>query len=160
MWKQILKTTAVAGSLDIIAACVQAYLSKGVAPGTILKYIASGIFGKEAFSGGFEFLIFGLFIHFLIVFICALTYFLVYPKLRLLQKSVFLNSFIIAVIAWAITTRIIIPLSKIQLPPFNLSKVLIAISILYFCIGLPIAGFTKQFYSKSLNGDRNLNIVT
>ena len=43
------KATAVAGSLDICAAFIQAYLVKGSTPDIILKYIASGLFGKDAF---------------------------------------------------------------------------------------------------------------
>ena len=148
MWKQIFKAAVIAGCLDITAACIQAYLLKSVTPDVLLKYIASGVFGKDAFSGGFEFMLFGLFIHFLIAFACTLTYFLVYPKLKLLHKNILLSSLFVALIAWAITTRLIIPLSKIQTPAFNFTKALIAISILYFCIGLPITFFAKHFYNK------------
>jgi hypothetical protein len=148
MWKQILKTTLIAGCLDITAACIQAYLSKSVTPDILLKFIASGVFGKDAFSGGFEFILFGLFVHFLIVFASTLTYFLVYPKLKLLQTNIFLSSLFVALIAWAITTRLIIPLSKIQTPSFDFTKALIAISVLYLCIGLPITFFAKKFYGK------------
>jgi hypothetical protein len=148
MWKQILKTTLVAGCLDITAACIQAYLSKSVTPDILLKFIASGVFGKDAFSGGIEFMMFGLFVHFLIVFTCTVTYFLLYPKLKLLQKNILLSSLFVALIAWAITTRLIIPLSKIQTPAFNFTKALIAVAVLYFCIGLPITFFVKKFYRK------------
>jgi hypothetical protein len=148
MWKQIFKTTVIAGCLDITAACIQAYLSKSVTPVILLKFIASGIFGKDAFSGGIEFMLFGLFVHFLIVFTCTVTYFLLYPKLKLLQKNILLSSLFVALIAWAITTRLIIPLSKIQTPAFNFTKALIAVAVLYFCIGLPITFFAKKFYRK------------
>jgi hypothetical protein len=148
MWKQIVKTTLIAGCLDITAACIQAYLSKAITPDMLLRFIASGVFGKDAFSGGFGFTLFGLLVHFFIVFACTLIYFFVYPKLKLLHKNILLSSLLIALIAWAITTRLIIPLSKIQAPAFNFTKALIAISVLYFCIGLPIAFFTKHFYTK------------
>jgi hypothetical protein len=148
MWKQIFKATVIAGCLDITAACIQAYLSKAVTPDILLKFIASGVFGKDAFSGGIEFMLFGLLVHFLIVFACTLTYFLVYPKLKLLHKNILLSALFVALIAWAVTTRLIIPLSKIQTPAFNFTKALIAISVLYFCIGLPITFFAKRFYNK------------
>ena len=148
MWKQIFKAAVIAGCLDITAACIQVYLSYKMTPDILLKSIASGVFGKDAFSGGFEFMLFGLFIHFLIAFSCTLTYFLVYPKLKLLHKNILLSSLFVALIAWAITTRLIIPLSKIPTPAFNFTKALIAISILYFCIGLPITFFAKHFYNK------------
>jgi len=148
MYKQILKISAIAGSLDITAACIQAYLSGNVAPAMVLKYIASGIYGAKAFSGGFEFILLGLLVHFLIAFSCTVVFFLFYPKFKLLHKNIFLNSFIIAVVAWTVTTQIIIPFSRIHKGPFHLSKVVVAIAILYCCIGLPIAYFTERYYRK------------
>jgi hypothetical protein len=148
MWKQILKTTFIAGSLDIIAACTQAWLAKSIAPDIVLKYIASGVFGKDASAGGTGMILFGLLMHFLIAFACTLVYFLVYPKIKLLHWNIFFSSLLIAIIAWTVTTRLVIPMSQIKQPPFNLTKALIAVSILYVCIGLPISYFAKQFYSK------------
>lgn len=147
MWKQIIKTSLIAGVLDITAAFIQSYLSKAVTPDIVLRYIASGLFGKSAFTGGYEYILIGLLIHLFIAFSCTVTYFFVYPKIKLLHKNILLSSLFVALVAWTITTRLIIPISKIQTPPFNLTKAITAISILYFCIGLPISFFTKQFYS-------------
>ena len=146
MKKQIFKVTVIAGALDIIAACVQSYISKGVTPDMVLKYVASGLFGKDAYSGGAAYLLIGLIIHFFIAFACTVTYFFVYPKIKVLHRSILLSSLFIAVIAWFIPSRIIVPISKIQAQPFNLIKATIATAILYFSIGLPIAFFTKYFY--------------
>lgn len=147
MWKQIFKATFIAGSLDIIAAFIQAYLSRKTTPGIVLEYIASGIFGTDAFSGDPQYVIIGLLAHFFIAFMCALTYFILFPQLKFLHKSILLSSFLVSVIAWAVTTRIIVPLSKIQPGPFNIEKALIAVAILYFCIGIPITLFARSFYS-------------
>jgi len=147
MWKQIFKTTLIAGSLDIIAACTQAWLAKGTKPGIILKYIASAVFGKDAFAGGTGMILCGLLFHFMIAFACTLVYFLLYPKIKLLHWNIFFSSLLIAIIAWTVTTRLIIPLSQIKQPPFDLTKALIAVSILYVCIGLPVSYFAKRFYS-------------
>jgi hypothetical protein len=152
MWKQIIKTTLLAGCLDITAACLQAWLTKGTTPDIILKYIASGIFGKEAFSGGVGYMLFGLLVHFFIAFACTLFYFLLYPKLKILQANILLSALFIAVTAWAITARLIVPLSKIKMAPFNLTKALIAIAILYCCIGLPVSYFAKRYFSKKKTG--------
>jgi uncharacterized membrane protein YagU involved in acid resistance len=147
MWKQILKTTLIAGSLDITAACTQAWLVKSTTtPGIVLKYIASGVFGKDAFTGGTGMMLFGLLMHFLIAFACTLIYFLLYPKIKLLRWNIFLSSLLIAIIAWTVTTRLVVPMSQIKPAPFNLIKAITAVSILYFCIGLPISYFTKRFY--------------
>ena len=155
MWKQIFKATVIAGCLDITAASIQAYLSRGLTPDIVLKFIASGTFGKEAYSGDFKYVVFGLAVHFIIVFACVVTYFYCYPNIKLLHKNIFLRAFIIAFIAWLVTTKIIIPLSKIQPAAFNLEKAAIAILILYLCIGIPIALSAKYFYSKQVMKSRN-----
>jgi len=148
MWKQICKAAFIAGCLDITAACIQAWLAKGITPEVVLKYIASGVFGKDAFSGGIGYILFGLLVHFAIAFACTFIYFLAYPKLKFLHIHILLSSLLIAVIAWAITTRLIIPLSNIRPAPFNITKALTAIVILYVCIGLPVSYFAKRYYSK------------
>jgi hypothetical protein len=153
MRRQIFKATAIAGALDITAACIQAYLVKGTAPDIVLKYIASGLFGKDAFTGGFGYVLAGLLIHFFITFACTVTYFSVYPKIKLLHYNILLSALFVALIAWTITTRIIIPLSRIQPAPFDFTKAGIAIAILFFCIGLPITLFAKDFYSGKGAGD-------
>jgi hypothetical protein len=148
MWKQILKTGLLAGTLDIIAACTQAYVMRGTTPDTVLKFIASGVLGSTAMKGGAEVALLGLLFHFVIAFSCTIIFFLVYPKLQVLHKSIALNSLLIAVVAWAVTTLIIIPLSKIHPAPLQLQRAVIAISILYVCIGLPVAAAAKKLYVK------------
>ncbi len=157
MWKQILKSVIIAGCLDITAASIQAYVSKGISPDVVLKFIASGWFGKEAYSGGLEYIMFGLLVHFLIVLACTLAYFWAYPKFRSIQKNVGASALLLALIAWTVTTQLIIPLSKIEAAPFNLAKAFIAIMILYFCIGLPIAFLASKYFKKE-QIDRNTGI--
>jgi uncharacterized membrane protein YagU involved in acid resistance len=149
MLKQILKTTLVAGSLDITAACIQAYATNGTTPDIILKYIASGVFGKDAFEGGYGIMTMGLLFHFIIAFAITVVFFLLYPKLKFLHHKILLNSLLIALIAWAVTTRIIIPLSEIKPGVFNLKKAVIAVGILFVCIGLPISVMAKWYYIKA-----------
>jgi len=156
MWQHIFKTTLIAGSLDITAASIQAYLMKGLTPDVVLKFIASGMFGKEAYSGGTGYLFFGLLVHLFIVFMSVITYLYLYPKINLLHKNIFLSALFVALTAWIVTTRIIIPLSQIQPAVFNLKNILIAIAILFFCIGIPISYLTKRFYSnKRINTRHN-----
>jgi hypothetical protein len=149
MWKQIFKATLIAGCLDITAACTQAWLAKSITPDVVLKYIASGVFGKDAFAGGTGMILSGLLFHFIIAFACTLVYFLAYPKIKVLHVNIFLSSLFIAFIAWAVTTQLLIPLTKIKPGPFNLTKAITAIAILYVCIGLPVSYFTKRYYNNT-----------
>lgn len=155
MWKQIFKTTIIAGTLDILAAFVQAYIINKVSPDVVLKYIASGVFGKEAFEGNFNMIFAGLVFHFIIAFACTATFFVLYPKLKFLHHKILLNSLIIALIAWIVTTQIIMPLSKVGRSSFEFVKALRGITILIVCVGLPIAYSAKQFLV-----NQNINVTS
>jgi hypothetical protein len=148
MWKQILKTTFIAGSLDIIAACAHANLASHVLPSGVLKYVASGVLGKAAFAGSYGIMFMGLLFHFCITVACTAIFFWAYPKLSFLKNSVLVNSLMIAVIAWAVTNFIIKPLSYTPKGNFNLMQACIAILILFLCIGLPISFFAKKYFNK------------
>ena len=76
-WEAILKATLIVGSLhlDIIAAFLNNYLSFKLMPDKTLQFIASGIFGTEAFLGGTRMVLFGLVFHFLIVFLFTVVFF-------------------------------------------------------------------------------------
>jgi hypothetical protein len=148
MRKQILITTLIAGCLDITGAFTQAYLSRSITPDVLLKYIASGLFGKDAFTGGFGMMIIGVLVHFVIVFACTVTFFLLYPKLKILGNSIIINSLLIALVAWAVTNLAIIPMSNITAAPINYSRAMIAFAILFICIGLPISISAKKFYNQ------------
>ena len=147
MWKSIFITTLIAGTIDIIAACLNAYLSSNITPNIVLKYIASGAFGNAAFSGGIGMMMYGILFHFFIAFACTMTFFLLYPTLSFLKQNVYLNAVLIGLIAWFVTTIIIIPLSEIPPNPIKFSQVLIPISILIMCIGLPVAYAAKGYYN-------------
>lgn len=49
--KTILYAGLLVGSLDITAAFLDFYISTGNGPGGVLRFIASGVFGREAFTG-------------------------------------------------------------------------------------------------------------
>ncbi|MEK7253184.1 MAG: hypothetical protein AAB316_00435 [Bacteroidota bacterium] len=146
MLKSILKTTLVAGVLDISAAFVQAWFMSGVTPGQVLRYIASGAFGKAAHAGGLGMAAWGLFFHFLIAFVITACFFWIYPKWRLLGRHLWLDSLLIGLAAWVVTTRVVVPLSQIGASSLHVRKALLAIGILVCCVGLPVALGAKRFY--------------
>ncbi len=149
MKKEIIKVTFVSGLLDIMAAFGQAYMVRKTPPDIVLRYIASGLFGKPAFSGGFIYPLSGLVFHFLIVLACAATYFGLFTRVKLLQKKLLFSALLIALVAWLITNQVIIRLSKISPAPFELSNALVAIAILWVCVGLPIAFMARQYFKRA-----------
>jgi hypothetical protein len=65
-FSKILKAGLIVGTLDILAAFIQYAIKTGKNPTVVLKFIASGVFGKEAFNGGTMMNVYGLIFHFVI----------------------------------------------------------------------------------------------
>lgn len=152
MWKQIFKATLWAGSLDILAAFLNSYLRNKTSPGIVLQYIASGVLGEEAFSGGYATMAIGLFFHFMIAFSCTALFFVLFPRLKFLHHSILVNAVLIALVAWVVTNLAVMPLSRVEQGAFIFNRVLIAIGILIICIGLPIAVSAKRYFLKAQSG--------
>lgn len=146
--RPILLAGLVAGTLDALAA-IALYLARGgKTPTTIFKYIASGVFGSDAFSGGAAMIVWGIFFHYLIAFSFTLFFFWVYPKVPFLQKNKVVSGLLYGLCVWLVMNLIVVPLSQVPPPTFELSNAIINILILMGCIGLPIAFFAHHFYAK------------
>lgn len=148
MWKAILKAALLAGTLDIAAACVHAYLRTGTPPARVLRYVASGVFGPEAFRAGNEMLFWGLLFHYIIAFACALSFFLAYPYFKKWLGSVALNSMLIGAVAWCVTELLIVPMSNTPKLPFTAVRIFVGAAILMVCIGWPIAWQARKYFEK------------
>ena len=77
-WRAIVAGGLVCGVLDINAAFLNAWLASGMMPGRLLKAVASGLLGANAFQGGAAVAAFGLALHFCVAFgwstvFCALS---------------------------------------------------------------------------------------
>lgn len=147
--KTILLAGFVAGTFDIIAAIfVYALILNKTTAIKILQSIASGIFKKDAYSGGSQMAFYGLGLHYLIALIFAWFYFTIYPYVPLLKKSTIISGFLYGIFVWIIMNLIVLPIVFPVLPEKHFDfPLILSITILMFCIGLPIASFTKKYYS-------------
>ncbi len=145
--KAILFAWLTAGSLDIMTAFVHYYLKTGKNPVGVLNYVASGVFGTTAFTGGTAMAVWGLLIHYIIAFCFTLFFFLIYPKLKILSLNKVLTAIGYGLFAWALMNLVVLPLSKVPRPVFRLSNALIAAMILIFMIGLPVTLIISNYYS-------------
>lgn len=148
MWRVIFKTAFIAGTCDIVAACIQSYVANGTVSSRVLRYVASGVFGSAAFTGGNEMVVWGLFFHFIIAFACTASFFLLYPQIKILWRSWMVNAIAVGVVAWCVTNLIVVPLSNTPKFPFNIEKVPVGLTILIVCIGIPVAYHAKLFFAK------------
>jgi hypothetical protein len=146
--RAILTAGLVAGTLDILAACTQFYIGTGKNPMIVLKYVASGVFGATAMTGGTAVAVWGLVFHYMIAFGLTFFFFLAYPRLSIMRKNKWVTAVAYGLFAWCVTNLIIVPLSKVTRGPFHPDKALIAAAILICMIGIPITLIIGNYYDK------------
>jgi len=146
--KIIILTGLLAGSFDILAACIDYYIKTGKGPESVLRFIASGVFGNKAFTGTTRMIWLGLLFHFIIAFGLTIFFFIVYPKIKLLRVNIIITAVIFGIASWLITNLIIVPLSNTPSIPFKLPNALKAALILVFTIGIPLSIIFRNFYKK------------
>jgi hypothetical protein len=118
--KTILLSGFLAGTLDIIAAIIiYSFIMHKATATQILQGIASGVFGKAAFSDGTGMALMGLLFHFIIAYCFAIGYFIVFPYLPFLRKQKILSGFLYGIFAWLVMNLIVLPLSNVNHAPFK-----------------------------------------
>ena len=142
----VIITALIAGTLDMIGAIISYTAAGGKKPTVIFQYIASAALEKSFSYGSFG-IVAGLLFHFLIAFVFTLFFFLIFPKIRLLQGNTILVAIVYGIFVWAIMNRVVIPyFTKLDPVTFDLKKASIAAFILIVCIGLPIVISAKKYY--------------
>jgi hypothetical protein len=146
---KIITAGLVVGTLDISAAFTHYFLKTGKNPVDVLKFVASGFFGGDAFTDGAEMIVAGLAFHYFIVFSFTMFFFLLFPKLNFLAKNKIITGILYGVFVWCVMNLIVVPLSKIPQRPFNLSSALINMAILIVCIGIPLSFRASNYFKKA-----------
>jgi hypothetical protein len=134
--KRILTVAFIAGTLDGAAAVI--FLAKFKFAATF-KYIASAVFGKEAFSGGTEMILAGILFHYLIAFSFTLFYAFCVTKVKFLSTNKVVSGILYGLFVWAVMNLIVVPSTRIPQVDFDAQRALLNAVILVFCIGLPIS---------------------
>ena len=148
--KTILISGITAGTLDISGAIlVYSVIMHKITAARILQGIASGVFGKGAFSGGAAMEVYGLIFHYFIAFSFAVTYFLAFPYIPFLQRQKVVSGIFYGVFIWFVMNVIVLPLVFTNRPPMTLTSAVIAASILIVMIGLPVSFITNKYYSEN-----------
>lgn len=142
--QRILFAGLLAGTLDILAAIILLAHFKAEAT---FKYIASGVFGQAALTGGADMVAWGAFFHYFIATGWAAAYFLIYPHITLLHKNKWISGLLYGgIVVWCLMNLVVVPLSQVHRGPFVLISVLKNMAILSVCIGLPVAWLADRYY--------------
>jgi hypothetical protein len=129
----------ITGSLDISAAFIQYFIQTGKSPVVILPFIASGIFGNDAFNGENSMILWGLILHFITAIIFAFFFFWLSKTFPSILKNKLLTGVLYGFFIWSVMQFIVLPLSRAPKSSLHFTGAIIAILILIFCIGIPLA---------------------
>lgn len=138
-------TGLIAGTLDLTAACLVAWLVTGVTPVRILQTVASGLLGQDSFTGGARTAMLGLVLHFIIAIIWAGVYYLASRRLSFLIDQPIIAGVLYGVLVWLFMNFAVLPLSAVSKRPVPLSARIIGMLIIVCGIGLPIAFIIRRF---------------
>ena len=135
----------IAGTLDICAAFLTAWLRAGVSPIGVLQFVASGALGPAAFQGGIRAALIGLALHFLIATIWTVIFYLASRKWLFLIEKPIQFGLLYGIAVYLIMTFVVVPLSRVTPRPATISGRTIGILTIMFCVGLPIALIVRRF---------------
>jgi len=136
----------VSGTLDGMAASSVFYLTQGLYPDQVMQFIASAIFGPEAFKGGTPMIITGIIAHYLIAIAFAGFYFALLPFFKILRQKPVISGLTFGAFIWLLMNLAVLPLSAIQSPPIDLTGAIISILWHMILVGLPISLIAKRQY--------------
>lgn len=147
--KTLVRLCLVTGTLDAIAALLISYK---VSPAVIFKFIASGLFGKAAFSGGAVMVFWGLLFHYCIASVFSILLFLLYPAFIKVIRNKFMVAVVFGLVIWAVMNLAVLPLTNIPkrtgaIKPLPLIEGILALMI---AIGIPVAVTAERYYRKLL----------
>lgn len=132
-------TGLLAGLLDAIAA-VLLFLARGNKDLRMLfRYIASAVYGKDAFVHGQSMVLMGLLFHFLIAMCWVAIYFFLHARIPWLDSHPLPAAIGYGILVWIVMNLVVVPNSKAAPRPFSLVFALINVVILILAIGLPAA---------------------
>lgn len=141
----------VAGTLDITAACIQAYLKTGTTPSQVLKYVASGAVDPKTFSNDTMLAVAGLLVHFTIAILFAFFFFFLAKLIPSLVKYPILIGILYGVFVWGAMRFIILPyISRLNPKPIvgqeAMKNAAIAAAIIVVCVGIPVVLLARRYF--------------
>lgn len=135
----------IVGTLDITFACISAYMRAGMSPYNLIKFVASGVYGKTAFEGGSNMVAMGLLFHYCIAFFFTVFYFYLYVNLEFLSNHKIISGVLYGVYVWVFMNIVVLPISHVAQSPFNFTRAAIGMSILILAIGIPLSYLANRF---------------
>ena len=137
-FKTILCGGVLVGVLDALDAMIFSGL-RGVSPGRVWQFVASGLLGRASFSGGMKTVSLGLLLHFLIAFVLSAIYYGASLSFPVLLRQAVMCGLIYGAAVYFVMNYVVLPLSAAPPLPFSVASFLNGIIGHALLVGLPIA---------------------
>jgi hypothetical protein len=128
----------VAGSFDLLFA-ISFWSSQGMPAGTVLRGIASGIYGPGAFGGGPAILAIGLTLHYAMVAFMALVLWMAGRFAPMLARHRWPVGILYGALLYGVMNYIVVPLSRAPLGPPVWPTALADLAAHMCLVGAPLA---------------------
>ena len=153
----IVAAVAISGTLDILSAFVFGGM-KGVGPGQILRYVASGPFGDLMREGGWGAAAVGLGVHYSLMTIMVSLYFLIASRIEFVRRQWLLSGPLYGIVIYLVMYWIVTPMRFGTTPKTDLWSVGNALFSHIICVGLPMAFIASRTIGRSMPGASNISL--
>ena len=133
----------VAGTLDIVYACVFWGVKHAVPVERILQSVAAGLLGRASFNGGVGTAALGLVLHYLIAVTMASAYYVVARRWPALWKRPVLCGAAYGLLLYGIMNFVVVPLSAAAPGSRDPLWVVLSVAAHVLLVGIPIAGCVR-----------------
>lgn len=140
----IINAGLLAGTLDICSAFLYYYIKTRKNPLNVLIYISKLALKTVVMIQEIA----GLLIHYCIAFGWTILFFMLYPRLKWLQKNIFMTAIIYGVFVWAMMNIVIVPLWTGKAFAYKRESSIVNCIILVLAIGTPLSFMAHHYYSK------------
>ena len=138
----------IAGTLDITSAFVNSGIQGGRSPMWVLQSIASGLLGRDSYSGGVATASLGLAVHFLIAFTAATVFYAASRRLTVLIDRPVVSGLLYGITVWLFMYLVVLPLTFHRSFLRPVSAVAIGLTIHMLCVGLPISLVVSRYSTR------------
>lgn len=141
----------VAGTLDILSA-FSTWAPRGVSEMRLLQFIASGVFGSNAYRGGWMTAAAGLGVHYFLALMMAAVFVFTSSKAKTLRRLPWVVGPLYGVAVYVAMAFVLVPLSAVdpdQWHPHPGWHMVAALMIHCLYVGLPIALISKRLPHKN-----------
>jgi uncharacterized membrane protein YagU involved in acid resistance len=144
IFRGIVSATVIAGTLDILAACVFAIMAGG-SPLGVLQGIGGAIVEPEMIGNQYALAGIGLALHFAIMAVMATVYLLVAARVRLVNRWSLLSGIGYGLILWIVMYWIVLPQRfPTMFPILTPNEVAMQLFSHIVLVGIPIALVAKR----------------